>query len=285
MTAPALRLMRGQIDLVDRGMRRLLRLRQRLVAAIGRRKRRLGHPLQDAEREADMVHRAREDGTSLGLSESASDALLALSLRYCRPALEASPDAASPTTHPVGAAWLRWLPPPKRVAPLMRLLPSTALQQTSLRLFSAALAQPLSAGELEPLRGRRLAIEVSDMGLRWVVQVGNGDLAVLDPAMPAEASIRGTAVALLQLASRSEDADTLFFQRRLQLTGDVELGLTARNLLDRLPWEQLPLALRILLQRATRLAEAARAAHRAGRGTDAGRAALPSLAQGDAARS
>ena len=47
------------------------------------------------------------------------------------------------------------------------------------------------------------------------------------------------------------------------LTGDVELGLTARNLLDRLPWETVPLGLRIALNRGARFARAARGAYRA----------------------
>ena len=84
---------------------------------------------------------------------------------------------------------------------------------------------------------------------------------------PAEASVRGTATDLLLLAARLEDADTLFFQRRLVLTGDVELGLTVRNLLERLPWESVPLGVRIGLNRGARLARAAREAHRG----DAGR--------------
>ena len=67
----------------------------------------------------------------------------------------------------------------------------------------------------------------------------------------------------LLLASRLEDADTLFFQRRLELSGDTELGLTLRNVLDRLPWEQVPLGLRIALNRLARFARAARMAHRA----------------------
>ena len=68
---------------------------------------------------------------------------------------------------------------------------------------------------------------------------------------------------VLLLAGRREDADTLFFQRRLVLTGDTELGLTARNVLDRLPWEQVPLALRIAINRGARFADAARAAYHA----------------------
>jgi len=74
-----------------------------------------------------------------------------------------------------------------------------------------------------------------------------------------EAGVRGSATDLLLLASRLEDADTPFFQRALELTGDTELGLTARNLLEWLPWESVPLGLRIALNRCARLA---RRAHR-----------------------
>jgi predicted lipid carrier protein YhbT len=34
------------------------------------------------------------------------------------------------------------------------------------------------------------------------------------------------------LAARREDADTLFFQRRLRMSGDTELGLYLKNFLD-----------------------------------------------------
>ena len=126
--------------------------------------------------------------------------------------------------------------------------------------MNRGLAAPLGAGALEFLHGRRLGIEVSDLGLRWVVSFEHGRLVVVE--QPAEASVRGTATDLLLLAGRLEDADTLFFQRRLVLTGDTELGLTARNMLDRLPWEQVPLGLRIALNRGARIAQSARAACR-----------------------
>ena len=111
------------------------------------------------------------------------------------------------------------------------------------------------------MAGRRLGIEVDDLGLRWVVELQTQRLSVVDA--PAEATVRGSATDLLLLAGRLEDADTLFFQRRLVLTGDVELGLTARNLLERLPWENVPLGLRIALNRGARMARAARSAHQA----------------------
>ncbi len=46
--------------------------------------------------------------------------------------------------------------------------------------------------------------------------------------------------AYLQLLSRQEDPDTLFFNRDLEITGDTELGLVVKNMLDAVEWPKLP---------------------------------------------
>jgi predicted lipid carrier protein YhbT len=164
--------------------------------------------------------------------------------------------------HPVANRLLRLLPPPERLAAPLRLLPEPLLRQASVRVIAQVLSVPLAEGRLDEFEGRRVGVEVTDLGLRWVVAFAARRVEVLEPGSEAEATVRGTATDLLLLASRLEDADTLFFHRRLQLTGDVELGLTLRNLLDQLPWESLPLALRIVLNRGARFARTARAAYR-----------------------
>lgn len=156
---------------------------------------------------------------------------------------------------------LRWLPPPERLAVPLRLVPEPLLRHGSAQLIAQVLATPLAEGRLDEFAGRRVGVEVTDLGLRWVVAIGDRRVAVLDPGAEAEATVRGTATDLLLLSSRLEDADTLFFRRRLQLTGDVELGLALRNLLDQLPWESIPLALRIALNRGAQFARYARAAY------------------------
>lgn len=166
-------------------------------------------------------------------------------------------DTAPTPAHPL----LRLVPPPRRLAPLLRAVPPSTQKRLLERAMAKVLAGPMQDGTLDFMAGRRLGIEVSDLGLRWVVELRGQRLAVV--AAPAEATVRGTATDLLLLAGRLEDADTLFFQRRLVLTGDVELGLTARNMLDRLPWEKVPLGLRIALNRGARFARAARGAYRA----------------------
>jgi O2-independent ubiquinone biosynthesis accessory factor UbiT len=156
---------------------------------------------------------------------------------------------------------LRLLPPPSVFARPLRLLPPPLMNRGSRMLVDAVLAEPLANGSLDQLAGRRLGVEVTDLDLRWVMAIDERRVTILETEATAEATVRGSATDLLLLASRLDDADTLFFQRRLQLTGDVELGLTVRNLLDQLPWEALPLGLRIVLNRGARLARAAREAH------------------------
>ena len=157
---------------------------------------------------------------------------------------------------------LRLLPPPARLAAPLRLVPAPLMRHGSHRVIAQVLAVPLSDGRLDEFAGRRVGVEVTDLELRWVVAIGERSVEVLDSSETAEATVRGTATDLLLLASRLEDADTLFFHRRLQLTGDVELGLALRNLLDQLPWESLPLGVRIALNRGARFARAARSAYR-----------------------
>ena len=273
----AVSLMRRGIDGFDDAMLLLLAGRRRLVAQLAAAKQRGGLPASDPARELAVL--ARGDGLArrLGLPPGLARGQLALLIADGR-SLQGIPCQALPApgaaipmprpgdepmtpapTHPA----LRWFPPPQRWAPLLRRVPRGWQRRLLERAVGQLLDKPLRAGELDFLRGRRIGIEVPDLGLAWVLGLDDGRLRAVDG--PAEASVRGSATDLLLLASRLEDADTLFFQRRLELTGDTELGLTARNLLDRLPWEEVPLAVRIALNRGARAARAARDAWRAGR--------------------
>jgi len=270
---------RGAIDAVDDGAVILLAARRRLVQTAALLKRRAQMPLRDRMREREVAHRAHRLGRRLEVPDAAVRQLLELLIGEARRqqgiAADLDQGGAPPDERMIALAMtfaarnemslpervlLRLVPPPRRAAPLLRLVPRSfqarLLEQAMASVFEAC----ASDGSLDFMDGRRLGIEIVDLGLRWVVERGEGRVRVTDA--PPEACVRGTAVDMLLLAGRLEDADTLFFQRRLTLTGDTELGLTARNLLERLPWESVPLALRIVLNRGARLARAARAAHR-----------------------
>ncbi len=126
---------------------------------------------------------------------------------------------------------------PVKLAPL----PSSAGAGASAELA----VSPGAGGGLEFLEGRWLSIHVRDIGLLWYTSVVDGRLVVSQQA-DADVSFSADASDLLMIAARKQDPDTLFFQRRLVIEGDTELGLYV-NLMDAIELEQMPKALRVML--------------------------------------
>lgn len=139
------------------------------------------------------------------------------------------------------AAWLfapiRWAPPPMVTCAFFRLL-------------NLGLAEPLREGELDFLVDRCLRIRVDDLDLEWRVTLSSRQRLVPAPERKSDAMVAGAAADLLLLAARREDPDTLFFQRRLRLSGDTELGLNVKNLMDSLELDVLPPPVRWGVERA-----------------------------------
>ena len=263
---------RHAIDRVDTAMIALLGARRRLVGVASVMKRTLHAPLRDPPREQQGHARARSPAPRWHVPDDSAQALTSLLVddachqqtRSTRlHTLDSFDSTSRMHSHSRSDAaprgWLRLLPPPARLRVPLSRVPRRWQSAVLQRLLSRALSSPLRGPLLAPIEGRRIGIDVDDLGLSWVLELRDGRLHVSDA--PAEATVRGKAADLLLLASRQQDADTLFFQRRHTLLGDTELGLTVRNLLDRVPWESIPLGLRIALHRFVRLTEAARAAH------------------------
>ena len=280
-TRVALGTVRTAIDHVDDALVLLLALRRRLVGAVQPLKHAAGVPARDPGRERAVRRRAQRLAHRLGVPDATATSLLELLIAdACRQqglATDLDQGAATaayamiprmtmiaPASDGPMRAWLRLLPPPRRFAPLLRMVPERWPRSLAAAAVAHVLALPLQRGELDFMQGKRLGIEIVDLGLRWVFELDGRHLRAT--SAPADATVRGSAADLLLLAGRLEDADTLFFQRALVVTGDTELGLTVRNLLERLPWESVPLGLRIALNRGGRFARATREAHRASRG-------------------
>ena len=130
------------------------------------------------------------------------------------------------------------LPPsPLMPAPLalpLRLIPAAAHNLVLVNLLNRICAPELADGELDFLQDRVMLIRVSDAGLSYRITLAGGRLQAAESSRVHALSIEGTVYDFLLLASRREDADTLFFNRRLRLGGDTELGLYTKNFLDAL---------------------------------------------------
>lgn len=128
----------------------------------------------------------------------------------------------------------------------VKLAPFALKRQVLEQVLSWQFRQALAEGELEFLEGRWLIIHVRDIGLLWYTSVVDGRLVVSQQA-DADVSFSADASDLLMIAARKQDPDTLFFQRRLVIEGDTELGLYVKNLMDAIELEQMPKALRVML--------------------------------------
>ena len=92
----------------------------------------------------------------------------------------------------------------------------------------------IAAGEFDLLEGRFISLTLRDLDISITLTLANDRLQLSQ--RPGEVEISGDLPTFLQLARQEADADGLFFQRKLLLEGDTELGLGVRNLLDSLEW-------------------------------------------------
>lgn len=120
-------------------------------------------------------------------------------------------------------------------APLARLgdrlpqLPPTLALVTALNL---ALGRLIPREPLELLIGKRFVIRVKDAGMTLRFTYGARGFRPLFAAAPADLTISARARDFIALLMREEDPDTLFFNRRLLMEGDTDLGLLVKNTLD-----------------------------------------------------
>lgn len=121
------------------------------------------------------------------------------------------------------------------------------------------LAEQVQEGELDFLEERWLAVEVSDIGLKFAVSVEDDTLIVAEVPAKADVTFSGNSQDLLLVAARKQDPDTLFFRRKLTISGDTELGLAVKNMMDAVDWEQLPRLITLALEQSAQLVEEAQA--------------------------
>lgn len=137
-----------------------------------------------------------------------------------------------------------------------RLIPF-ALQRALLEpLFQQLFEAAFNRGELAFLYRRWIRIRVTDAGFVWSVSAGTHGLVLAQDPFTPDVDFAGRLQDFVLLAARRVDPDTLFFQRRIQITGDTDLGVACKNVLDAVDEKQLPLPLRGLLNLAANRIEA-----------------------------
>ena len=148
------------------------------------------------------------------------------------------------------------LPIPEFVRPVARKVialpgrftPYAVQKQVLAVVLNQAFREPLRHGELDFLEDAKVRIKVGDLGIDWLIRVGSDRFTPLDRTLKEDVCISGDSADFLLLATRRADPDTLFFQRRIRIEGDTELGLGIKNTMDSMDWDDLPAPLRGLLR-------------------------------------
>lgn len=128
----------------------------------------------------------------------------------------------------------------------LRYLPFSMKKYTIEQLLQWQFRQSLAEGELDFLKNHWLKIAITDLHLIWYLTLKDQQL-IVSRDESADVIFSGDANDLILIAARKEDPDTLFFQRRLIVEGDTELGLYVKNLMDSIDLDTMPKLLRTSL--------------------------------------
>lgn len=118
-------------------------------------------------------------------------------------------------------------------------LPSTPPRFALVTALNAMLKRGLLPAEMQYFDGRKFEIDVLDAGLK-VRFTADGEKFIAQPfdGKP-DLRLAANGIDYMRMIAREEDPDTLFFNRKLQIEGDTELGLITKNLLDSVDWSAL----------------------------------------------
>ncbi len=131
-----------------------------------------------------------------------------------------NPSAAFVVPEPVGAVLSR-----------LPAYPGSLLLVTAL---NTVLGTQLPADVKQYLAKKKLRIHVRDARLTFDFTCVAGRFVACQPQPATDLTVSANAQDFVRLARRQEDPDTLFFNRRLSMEGDTELGLVVKNALDAL---------------------------------------------------
>ncbi|MGS0680526.1 ubiquinone anaerobic biosynthesis accessory factor UbiT [Shewanella sp. 125m-7] len=136
---------------------------------------------------------------------------------------------------------------PKAIARPLAIVPFAMKAELLKRILGLLLAEQAEDDELSFLEGRWVAINIEDLGLTFEVTFDK--CWQVRQLQSAEVTFTAQSKELLLIAAAKEDPDTLFFQRKLCIEGDTELGLEVKNLLLSVEFDAMPVAIRVTIEK------------------------------------
>jgi len=121
---------------------------------------------------------------------------------------------------------------PKPVGQVLGRLPGLPGSMLFVMGLNLALAKQLNSDVTQMLLDKKLRLCVLDAQWTFDFEWRNTRFVACKNAGAADLTLSASAHDFIKLARREEDPDTLFFNRRLAMEGDTELGLLVKNTID-----------------------------------------------------
>lgn len=131
--------------------------------------------------------------------------------------------------------------------PPVHFLPKSLQNKMLLEAMKQVFHEALEDGDFDFLQDKWLKVAITDLELVWFISYQDDNLIVAKEEQDEDVSFSGQLNDLVLIAGRKEDPDTLFFQRRLSIEGDTELGLEVKNLMDSVDLDALPKTLQTVI--------------------------------------
>ncbi len=131
---------------------------------------------------------------------------------------------------------------PEIIRKIGRALPAAPPQLALVLTLNQMLKKEILPADMSLLAGKQFEIALLDTGI--TIRFAATENAFIQNHAVGTPDLRFAAntVDFVRLLLQEEDPDTLFFNRKLQIEGDTELGLIIKNLLDSVDWQKTPLA-------------------------------------------
>ncbi|MHB1951603.1 MAG: ubiquinone anaerobic biosynthesis accessory factor UbiT [Acidiferrobacteraceae bacterium] len=118
----------------------------------------------------------------------------------------------------------------------LRLIPEVVHAHVVATALNAPITSASARARVAELEGTHVGIRVIDAAFTVRLTVSGGRFRP-DPGDRSDAMICGRLTDLVRLLIATDDADALFFNRRLTLEGDVAAALHVRNVLDAIGYD------------------------------------------------
>ena len=122
------------------------------------------------------------------------------------------------------------------VAQIGRRLPALPPRFALVKTLNLMLKRGLLPADMTQFAGRHFQLDVLDLGISIRFSADSTCFTAENYPGAPDLRLAANSADYLRMILREEDPDTLFFNRKLQIEGDTELGLITKNLLDSVDW-------------------------------------------------